>query len=67
VATHVGPYDQLSLTAHALLAWIGEHGHTVGDALREVYISDPRRTAPEHLVTDLMINVEEEEEEEKNA
>jgi DNA-binding transcriptional MerR regulator len=61
VATHVGPYDQLSLTAHALLAWIGEHGHTVGGALREVYLSDPQRTAPEQLVTHLMIKLEEEE------
>lgn len=62
VATHVGPYDQLSLTTHALLAWIGEHGHTVGGGLREVYVSDPQRTAPEQLVTQLMLKVEEEEE-----
>jgi DNA-binding transcriptional MerR regulator len=61
VATHVGPYDQLSLTAHALLSWIGEHGHTVGGGLREFYISDPRRTAPEQLVTQLMLKIEEEE------
>jgi DNA-binding transcriptional MerR regulator len=61
VATHVGPYDQLSLTAHALLAWIGEHGHTVGGGLREVYLCDPQRTAPEQLVTQLMIKLEEEE------
>jgi DNA-binding transcriptional MerR regulator/effector-binding domain-containing protein len=61
VATHIGPYDQLSLTAHALLAWIGEHGHTIGGALREVYLSDSQRTTPEQLVTHLMIKVEEEE------
>jgi effector-binding domain-containing protein len=63
VATHVGPYDQLSLTIHALLAWIGEHGHTVGGGLREVYLSDPQQTAPEQLVTHLMVKVKEEEEE----
>jgi DNA-binding transcriptional MerR regulator len=62
VATHLGPYDQLSLTSHALLAWTGEHGHTVGGGLREVYLSDPQRTAPEQLVTQLMVKVEEEEE-----
>jgi effector-binding domain-containing protein len=61
VTTHVGPYDQLSLTAHALLAWIGEHGHTVGGGLREVYLSDPQRAAPEQLVTQVMIKLEEEE------
>jgi DNA-binding transcriptional MerR regulator len=62
VATHVGPYDQIPLTAHALLAWIGEHGHTMGGGLREVYLSDPRHTAPEQLVTHLMLKVEQEEE-----
>lgn len=50
-ATHVGPYDQIFLTAHALLAWIGEHGHTTRGELREVYISDPRQTAPDQLAT----------------
>jgi effector-binding domain-containing protein len=61
IATHVGSYDQLSLTADALLAWTCEHGHTVGGALREGYLSDPERTAPEQRVTQLMIKVEEEE------
>jgi DNA-binding transcriptional MerR regulator len=59
MATHVGPYDQIPLTAHALLAGIGDHGHTIGGDLREVYISDPRRSAPEQLVTHLMIRIEE--------
>jgi effector-binding domain-containing protein len=53
--------DQLSLTVHALLAWIGEHGRPVGGGLREVYLSDPQRTAPEQLVPKLMIKVDEEE------
>lgn len=61
MATHVGPYDQLSLTAHALLAWIGEHGHVTRGDLREVYISDPRQTSPDQLVTHIMIGVEESE------
>jgi DNA-binding transcriptional MerR regulator len=59
MATHVGPYDQISLTAHALLAWIGEHGHAARGELREVYISDPRQTAPDQLVTHIMIMIEE--------
>lgn len=61
VATHIGPYDQISLTAHALLAWTGEHGHTARGELREVYISDPRQTAPDQLVTHIMIRIEENE------
>lgn len=58
-ATHVGPYHQISLTAHALLAWIGERGHVPTGEIREVYLSDPRRTAEEHLITQLMIKIEE--------
>ncbi len=57
MATHAGPYDQISLTAHALLAWIGEHGHAARGELREVYISDPRQTAPDQLVTHIMVNI----------
>ncbi|MGP3959504.1 MerR family transcriptional regulator [Nonomuraea sp. 3N208] len=59
-ATHVGPYEQISLTAHAVLAWCAERRHTVRGPIREVYVSDPAVTAPERLTTDLMVGVEEE-------
>ncbi|GAB3965233.1 MerR family transcriptional regulator [Actinoallomurus acanthiterrae] len=58
-ATHVGPYDQIDLTAHALLAWAGDRGHTPVGPLREVYVSDPTSTPPERLVTHLLIQLEE--------
>jgi DNA-binding transcriptional MerR regulator len=58
-ATHIGPYDQISLTAHALLSWCAEHGHPAQGPIREVYVSDPATTAPEQLVTHLMIPLEE--------
>jgi DNA-binding transcriptional MerR regulator len=57
-ATHIGPYDQVALTGHPLLAWVGDHGHTPLGPLREVYLSDPATTAPEQLVTHLMIKLE---------
>jgi DNA-binding transcriptional MerR regulator len=58
-ATHVGPYDQISLTAHAVLAWCAERGHPLRGPIREVYVSDPAVTEPDRLVTHLMIPVEE--------
>jgi DNA-binding transcriptional MerR regulator len=61
MATHVGPYDQISLTAHALLAWVGEQGHVARGELREVYVTDPRQTAPDQLVTHIMIRMEDSE------
>jgi DNA-binding transcriptional MerR regulator len=57
-ATHAGPYERIALTAHGLLAWCAEHGHSPAGAIREVYLSDPRDTAPEQLVTQLMIKLE---------
>ncbi|GLX00029.1 GyrI-like domain-containing protein [Microtetraspora sp. NBRC 16547] len=57
-ATHVGPYDQISLTAHALLAWCAERGHLPAGPMREIYVSDPSSTPPERLVTHLMIPLE---------
>jgi DNA-binding transcriptional MerR regulator len=59
VATHTGPYDQITLTAHAVLAWVGQHGHVAVDELREVYFSDPRTTPADRLVTQVMIRIEE--------
>ncbi|HEY9412884.1 MAG TPA: MerR family transcriptional regulator [Jiangellaceae bacterium] len=58
LATHVGPYDQINLTAYALLAWCGDHGHSPVGPLREVYVSNPRETPPDRLVTQVMIGLE---------
>ncbi|MEV0584153.1 GyrI-like domain-containing protein [Nonomuraea sp. NPDC050310] len=58
-ATHVGPYDQINLTAHTLLTWCADHGHQPAGPIREVYVSDPATTAPDQLVTHLMILLEE--------
>lgn len=57
-ATHVGPYEQIGLTAHALLAWCAGR-HPVTGPLREVYVSDPATTPPDHLVTHLLMPLEE--------
>jgi DNA-binding transcriptional MerR regulator len=58
-ATHVGPYDQIQLTAHALLAWCADRGHAPSGPVREVYLNDPHTTEPDQLVTHLMITLEE--------
>ncbi|ADI06966.1 putative transcriptional regulator, MerR family protein [Streptomyces bingchenggensis BCW-1] len=58
-ATHTGAYDQISLTAHALVAWCVERGHAPTGPIRELYLNDPAVTAPDHLVTQLLIPLEE--------
>ncbi|MEV4162135.1 MerR family transcriptional regulator [Nonomuraea dietziae] len=58
-ATHVGPYDQIGLTAYALLSWCAERHYPVRGPIREVYVSDPATTPPDRLITHLMIPLEE--------
>jgi hypothetical protein len=48
---HVGPYDQVSATYRRLGEWAEEHGLLPTGPGHEIYISDPRRTAPERLKT----------------
>ncbi|GAA2881676.1 hypothetical protein GCM10010517_44700 [Streptosporangium fragile] len=57
-ATHIGPYNQIDLTAHALLTWCAERGHTPAGPIREAYVSDPAVTPPEQLITRLLIPLE---------
>ncbi|WP_131735625.1 MerR family transcriptional regulator [Actinomadura roseirufa] len=59
-ATHTGPYEEIPLTVHGVLAWFGDHGHVPGGPVREVYLDDPATTAPERLKTQVMIRLEDE-------
>ncbi len=58
-AAHVGPYDQIGLTAHAVLAWCAERRLRVGGPIREVYVSDPAVTPVDELVTEVMVGLRE--------
>ncbi|TMQ95571.1 MerR family transcriptional regulator [Actinomadura soli] len=57
-AVHVGPYEEIPLTVHGVLAWFGDYGHTPAGPVREVYLNDPATTPPEHLGTKVQIRVE---------
>lgn len=57
MAVHVGPYEEIPLTVHGVLAWFGDYGHTPAGPVREVYLNDPATTPPEHLRTQVMIRV----------
>lgn len=54
-AMHVGPYDTEPATVDAMDAYLAEHGYMndFSDTRmhHEIYLSDPRRTAPERLKT----------------
>jgi hypothetical protein len=48
---HVGPYDQEEETIAAMRAFAEENGLTLAGPHHEIYLSDPRRVAPEKLKT----------------
>ncbi|MGD8941477.1 MAG: MerR family transcriptional regulator [Gammaproteobacteria bacterium] len=55
--SHHGPYDELGLAYHSLFAWIQEHGYEQRDAMREIYKNDPSDTAPNELVTEVILPI----------
>lgn len=48
---HVGPYDAEAPTIARLHAFIEEHGYALRGLHHEIYLGDPRRSAPEKLRT----------------
>jgi hypothetical protein len=54
---HVGPYDQESRTIAAMKAFAEQQGLAFHGRHHEIYLSDPRRIAPEKLRTILRIPV----------
>jgi AraC family transcriptional regulator len=59
VLTHVGPYAQLCFAYQWLYGeWLPKSGRETGDApVFEVYLNDPRETAPAELVTEIWLAV----------
>jgi hypothetical protein len=48
---HVGPYDEVGPVYEQLDAFAREHGLVTACPAHEIYLSDPRRVAPEKLKT----------------
>ncbi|MBN2212392.1 MAG: GyrI-like domain-containing protein [Sedimentisphaerales bacterium] len=48
---HIGPYDAEGPTIEKLHTFIGDEGYVLRGKHHEIYMGDPRRTAPEKLKT----------------
>lgn len=51
--THQGPYEKSATAYRKLFAWIAENHKKVAGPTREVYLNDPRKVAPEELLTEI--------------
>ena len=51
---HTGPYDQLTPTYNAMLAWMQEQGLETASTVYEFYLNDPSQTMPEDLKTQIL-------------
>ena len=49
-----GPYERLPEVQAALEQWLSANGHCITGATYEIYLNDPRTTAPESLETEIM-------------
>jgi hypothetical protein len=54
---HVGPYSAEPATIESMRAFARSEGYEFADKHHEIYLSDPRRVAPEKLKTILRIPV----------
>jgi len=48
---HLGPYEEEEPTIERLHAWVAAQGYELRGRHHEIYLGDPRRTAPERLKT----------------
>jgi effector-binding domain-containing protein len=54
---HKGPYDEVAKSYMALFGWMAQNGYEVAGPVREVYWSDPEKSAEEELVSEIQIPV----------
>jgi effector-binding domain-containing protein len=50
-----GPYAGMEPSWRRLMEWVGASGRQPWGATREIYLSDPDTTAPEDLLTELVV------------
>jgi AraC family transcriptional regulator len=54
---HKGPFAQVGHTIHALEAWIAANGYEIVGPYEEIYLTDPGKSTPEELLTEVRFPV----------
>ena len=52
-AVHIGPLNEIRMTIHRVISWIGDNGYEIAGPLEEVYLTDPAGAEPHELVTEV--------------
>lgn len=54
---HKGPFGEVGQTYGVLASWIGENGYQIAGPSQEVYLSEPGKTSPQELITEVRFPV----------
>ena len=54
---HKGPFHEVGQTYGALVGWIMENGYEIVGPAEEIYLSEPEKTPPEELLTEVRFPV----------
>ena len=54
---HRGPFDQVGEIWGALVGWIIENGYQIMKPGEEIYLTDPHKTPPQELLTEIFFSV----------
>jgi len=54
---HKGPFHEVGKTYGALGGWIMENGYEIVGPAEEIYLSEPEKTPPEELLTEVRFPV----------
>jgi effector-binding domain-containing protein len=54
---HKGPFENVSAAYKAIMEWMAGNGYETAGPSREVYLTDPQRTAPEDYITEVQVPV----------
>jgi len=54
---HKGPFHKVGETYAALVGWIMENGYEIIGSAEEIYLSEPEKTPPEELLTEVRFSV----------
>ncbi len=54
---HKGPFENVDAAYKVIGEWMADNGYEMSGSGREVYLTDPQKTAPEDYITEVQVPV----------